>query len=146
MAPLDVTVVTPSGKELTLELSASGADPSIDTAHFQPPISGRYRFQIAYGGESVPGSPFLFDAVQSETAVEEEEEEHPILTDSAHYLPAAVSSLGGGSRASSVVSSNGSLSAAGDHQVVLTGKGLAKGVVGLESEFVIDGSRAGPGE
>ena len=45
------------------------------------------------------------------------------------------------SRASSI-SSTGS---AGDQKVVLTGNGLAKAAKGVEAEFTIDGSRAGPG-
>lgn len=45
------------------------------------------------------------------------------------------------SRASSI-SSTGSV---GDQKVVLTGNGLAKATKGVEAEFTIDGSRAGPG-
>lgn len=46
------------------------------------------------------------------------------------------------SRASSI-SSSGS---GGDHKVILTGKGLAKALIGVEADFTIDGSRAGPGK
>lgn len=57
------------------------------------------------------------------------------------YLTDEIPGTSSKSRASSI-SSSGSGS---DHKVVLTGKGLAKAICGIEADFTIDGSRAGPG-
>lgn len=81
---------------------------------------GEYALKFTWNRIPLPHSPVL--AIASVTALD---------ADTQHNK----------SRASSV-SSTGS---AGDQKVVLTGNGLAKATKGVEAEFTIDGSRAGPG-
>jgi len=84
---------------------------------------GEYALKFSWNRIPLPHSPVL--AVATVTAAD---------SDALHLSS-------GKSRASSI-SSNGS---AGDQKVVLTGNGLAKATKGVEAEFTIDGSRAGPG-
>ena len=58
-ASVDVTVTTPLAKELPLEVKASPNSDG-DCVEFYPTSSGKYRFNILYGGEAIPGSPFIF--------------------------------------------------------------------------------------
>lgn len=86
---------------------------------FTPIETGEYTFRFAWNRFPLLHAPIFGIACLSE--------ENPALISK--------------SRASSI-SSSGSLS---DQKVVLTGKGLAKAITGVESDFTIDGSRAGPG-
>lgn len=90
---------------------------------FTPPVPGEYSFRFSWNRAVLPNAPT--QAIASAAMV---------MDDGASYTTNK-------SRASSI-SSAGS---GGDHKVVLTGKGLAKAVCGIEAEFTIDGSRAGPG-
>ena len=86
---------------------------------FTPMETGEYTFRFAWNRIPLLHAPVLGIAYLSEEN------------------PAVISK----SRASSI-SSSGSLS---DQKVVLTGKGLAQAITGVEADFTIDGSRAGPG-
>lgn len=51
---LDVTVTSPLGQNLPLQLS-SGDQPESDQITFTPSAPGQYRFNIKYGNQEVPG-------------------------------------------------------------------------------------------
>lgn len=91
---------------------------------FTPIESGEYMIKLAWNRIPLPHSPLMAYANHGPLP---SEENNP--------------SLSSKSRASSISSS----SSGGDQKVILTGKGLAKSVCGVEAEFTIDGSRAGPG-
>ncbi|XP_063231927.1 LOW QUALITY PROTEIN: filamin-C [Bacillus rossius redtenbacheri] len=59
-AELDVTVTSPLGRDLPLEVSSRPEDKDTDHIEFCPSLPGNYRFSILYGGEEVPGSPVTF--------------------------------------------------------------------------------------
>lgn len=59
-AELDVTVTSPLGGELPLEIKRISKDREIDLVEFVPEAAGNYKFVILYGGEQVPGSPVNF--------------------------------------------------------------------------------------
>ena len=59
-AELDVTVTSPLGGELPLEIKRISKDREIDLVEFVPEAAGNYKFVILYGGEQVPGSPLNF--------------------------------------------------------------------------------------
>lgn len=52
-AELEVTVTSPLGQDLPLELRGTGPDKDSDLIEFTPTLPGQYRFKIAYGGEQV---------------------------------------------------------------------------------------------
>ena len=68
-AELDVTVTSPLGGELPLEIKRISKDREIDLVEFVPEAAGNYKFVILYGGEQVPGSPINF-AVEDRRANE----------------------------------------------------------------------------
>ena len=55
MAAIDVTVVTPTSKELPLEVKSNGDG---DWIEYHPTIPGKYSFNVIYGGEAIPGTFF----------------------------------------------------------------------------------------
>ena len=57
---MDVTVTSPLGGELPLEIKRISKDREIDLVEFVPEAAGNYKFVILYGGEQVPGSPINF--------------------------------------------------------------------------------------
>nr|CAD7463461.1 unnamed protein product [Timema tahoe] len=57
---LDVTVTSPLGQDLPLEVKSCPGDKDTDLIEFCPSLAGSYRFSITYGGEEVPGSPVTF--------------------------------------------------------------------------------------
>ncbi|GLH04456.1 Uncharacterized protein GBIM_10161 [Gryllus bimaculatus] len=59
-AELDVTVTSPLGQDLPLEVKSSPDESDTDLIEFCPSVAGNYRFCITYGGEEVPGSPLTF--------------------------------------------------------------------------------------
>ena len=59
-AELDVTVTSPLGGELPLEIKRISKDREVDLVEFVPEAAGNYKFVILYGGEQVPGSPINF--------------------------------------------------------------------------------------
>ena len=59
-AELDVTVTSPLGGELPLEIKRIAKDREVDLVEFAPEAAGNYKFVILYGGEQVPGSPVNF--------------------------------------------------------------------------------------
>merc|ERR1712223_321799 len=59
-AELDVTVTSPLGGELPLEIKRIAKDREVDLVEFSPEAAGNYKFVILYGGEQVPGSPVNF--------------------------------------------------------------------------------------
>ena len=59
-AELDVTVTSPLGGELPLEIKRISKDREIDLVEFVPEAAGNYKFVILYGNEQVPGSPVNF--------------------------------------------------------------------------------------
>ena len=56
---MDVTVTTPLARELPLEVK-SLPNGEGDLVEFYPTLPGKYRFNVLYGGEEIPGSPFIF--------------------------------------------------------------------------------------
>jgi hypothetical protein len=56
---VDVTVTTPLARELPLEVK-SLPNGEGDLVEFYPTLPGKYRFNVLYGGEEIPGSPFIF--------------------------------------------------------------------------------------
>ncbi|OQR79827.1 hypothetical protein BIW11_05461, partial [Tropilaelaps mercedesae] len=61
-AELDVTVTSPLGRNLPIEVKGS---PDGELIEFTPAVSGKYRIAINYGGQAVPGSPVTFIANDS---------------------------------------------------------------------------------
>lgn len=61
-AELDVTVTSPLGRNLPIEVKGS---PDGEVIEFTPAVSGKYRIAINYGGQAVPGSPVTFIANDS---------------------------------------------------------------------------------
>ena len=55
LASVDVTVVNPLGKELPLEVK-SLPNHEGDLVEFYPTLPGKYRFNVLYGGEVIPGT------------------------------------------------------------------------------------------
>lgn len=110
----------PSGP---IETSVETPMPHRTRVSFTPHEIGEYSLKFSWNRIPLPNSPLVGVA----SVILPAEESH-------HSSPNK-------SRASSI-SSSGS---GGDHKVVLTGKGLAKAIIGDEAEFTIDGSRAGPG-
>lgn len=113
-------VIGPSGP---VETTVETPMPHRTRMNFTPPEAGEYSIKFTWNNLHLPNSPFV-----GVTSVSNPNDDNPLT-------------LQNKSRASSV-SSSGS---GGDHKVVLTGKGLAKAIIGAEAEFTIDGSRAGPG-
>ena len=69
-AELDVTVTSPLGGELPLEIKRVAKERGeVDLVEFMPEAAGNYKFMILYGGEQVPGSPVTF-AVEDKRANE----------------------------------------------------------------------------
>ncbi|XP_046393064.1 filamin-A isoform X2 [Ischnura elegans] len=81
-AELDVTVTSPLGRNLPIEVKGerrlqeergleNGGDASrgVDVIEFFPTVAGLYRFQVTYGGEEVPGSPVTFVVVEGNGVV-----------------------------------------------------------------------------
>ncbi|XP_071442492.1 filamin-C isoform X2 [Hetaerina americana] len=81
-AELDVTVTSPLGRNLPIEVKGerrlqeergveNGGDVSrgVDVIEFFPTVAGLYRFQVTYGGEEVPGSPVTFVVVEGNGVV-----------------------------------------------------------------------------
>ena len=101
---------------LPVETNVETPMPHRTRLSFTPPQVGEYVVKLLWNRVPLPNAPHVAVTVQPDD------------------LPSK-------SRASSI-SSTGS---GGDHKVVLTGKGLAKAMIGVEAEFTIDGSRAGPG-
>ena len=62
MAAIDVTVVTPTSKELPLEVKSNGDG---DWIEYHPTIPGKYSFNVVYGGEAIPGTFFIIDLPKS---------------------------------------------------------------------------------
>jgi filamin len=61
MTAIDVTVVTPTSKELPLEVK-SLQNGEGDLVEYHPTLPGKYSFNVICGGEAIPGSPFIFVA------------------------------------------------------------------------------------
>ena len=60
-AELDVTVTSPLGGELPLEIKRVAKERGeVDLVEFMPEAAGNYKFMIMYGEEQVPGSPLTF--------------------------------------------------------------------------------------
>ncbi|XP_068086528.1 filamin-A isoform X1 [Anabrus simplex] len=53
-AELDVTVTSPLGQDLPLEVKSWADDKDTDLIEFCPSVPGNYRFNITYGGSQVP--------------------------------------------------------------------------------------------
>lgn len=92
---------------------------------FTPLEIGEYAIDLTWNRIPLPNSPIAAIAHDGAAAAPQNER--------------SLSSLKSGA---SSVSSTGS---GGDQKVILSGKGLARAVCGVEAEFTIDGSRAGPG-
>lgn len=54
LAAVDVTVVNPLGKELPLEVKTLPNSDG-DMVEFYPTLPGKYRFNVLFGGEAIPG-------------------------------------------------------------------------------------------
>ena len=54
-----MTVTTPVSKELPLEVK-SLPNGEGDLVEFYPTIVGKHRFNVLFGGDEIPGSPFIF--------------------------------------------------------------------------------------
>ena len=54
LAELDVTVTSPLGKNLPIDVTATNEDGEV--IEFLPTVPGRYKLAITYGGEEVPGT------------------------------------------------------------------------------------------
>jgi filamin len=54
-AELDVTVTSPLGQDLPLEVKSCGNEKDCDLIEFCPSLPGNYRFKMTYGGEEIPG-------------------------------------------------------------------------------------------
>ncbi|PSN34738.1 hypothetical protein C0J52_17746 [Blattella germanica] len=53
-AELDVTVTSPLGQDLPLEVKSCGNEKDCDLIEFCPSLPGSYRFKMTYGGEEIP--------------------------------------------------------------------------------------------
>ncbi|XP_023244649.1 filamin-B-like [Centruroides sculpturatus] len=60
-AELDVTVTSPLGRHLPIEVKGT-ADGEGELIEFTPTVPGKYKIAITYGGIEVPGSPITFIA------------------------------------------------------------------------------------
>ncbi|XP_023727803.1 filamin-C isoform X3 [Cryptotermes secundus] len=67
-AELDVTVTSPLGQDLPLEVKSCGNDKDCDLIEFCPSLPGNYRFKMTYGGEEILGSPLTFTVEDSGVA------------------------------------------------------------------------------
>lgn len=59
-AELDVTVTSPLGKHLPIEVRST-SDGYGEIIEFIPTVPGKYKIAITYGGEEIPGRNFLED-------------------------------------------------------------------------------------
>uniref|UniRef100_T1J4U2 Calponin-homology (CH) domain-containing protein n=1 Tax=Strigamia maritima TaxID=126957 RepID=T1J4U2_STRMM len=57
-AELDVTVTSPLGKDLPIEVKPTSDEGEV--IQFFPTVAGKYKISILYGGEEIPGSPIIF--------------------------------------------------------------------------------------
>jgi filamin len=60
-AELDVTVTSPLGRHLPIEVKGT-QDGEGELIEFIPTVPGKYKIAITYGGLEVPGSPITFIA------------------------------------------------------------------------------------
>lgn len=67
-AELDVTVTSPLGQDLPLEVKSCGNEKDCDLIEFCPSLPGNYRFKMTYGGEEILGSPVTFTVEDSGVA------------------------------------------------------------------------------
>lgn len=58
-AELDVTVTSPLGRNLPIEVRST-SDGYGEIIEFIPTVAGKYKIAITYGGEEIPGSPIVF--------------------------------------------------------------------------------------
>ena len=58
-AELDVTVTSPLGRHLPIEVRGN-AEGDGEMIEFVPSVSGKYKIAITYGGVEIPGSPLTF--------------------------------------------------------------------------------------
>ena len=72
LASVDVTVVNPLGKELPLEVKSLPNDDG-DLVEFYPTLPGKYRFNVLFGGEAIPGIitfihlfKFIYNSLENE--------------------------------------------------------------------------------
>ncbi|XP_054721310.1 filamin-A-like [Uloborus diversus] len=63
-AELDVTVTSPLGRHLPIEVKGT-SDGEGELIEFTPTVPGKYKIAITYGGIEVPGSPVTFIAQDS---------------------------------------------------------------------------------
>lgn len=68
-AELDVTVTSPLGQDLPLEVKSYGNERDCDLIEFCPSLPGNYRFKMTYGGEEISG--IIMKRVVSPTLVRE---------------------------------------------------------------------------
>jgi hypothetical protein len=66
---LDVTVTSPLGQDLPLEVKSYGNERDCDLIEFCPSLPGNYRFKMTYGGEEISG--MIMKQVISQTLVGE---------------------------------------------------------------------------
>jgi hypothetical protein len=52
---LDVTVTSPLGQDLPLEVKSCENEKDCDLIEFCPSLPGNYRFKMTYGGEEISG-------------------------------------------------------------------------------------------
>ncbi|XP_013775194.1 LOW QUALITY PROTEIN: filamin-A-like [Limulus polyphemus] len=65
-AELDVTVTSPLGRHLPIEVKGT-SDGEGEVIEFMPTVPGKYKIGITYGGVEVPGSPVIFIAQEGGT-------------------------------------------------------------------------------
>jgi hypothetical protein len=68
LAELDVTVTSPVGDALPIDLKGLHGETGIDLVEFRPDVAGVYKFVIRYGGEQIPESPISFSVKESDSS------------------------------------------------------------------------------
>ena len=60
IAELEVTVISPVGDTLPIDIKSLNGEAGVELVEFKPDVAGLYKFVIHYGGEQIPESPISF--------------------------------------------------------------------------------------
>ena len=66
IAELDVTVISPVGDALPIDIKSLNGENGVELVEFRPDVAGLYKFVILYGGQQIPESPISFPVKDSD--------------------------------------------------------------------------------
>ena len=69
IAELDVTVISPVGDALPIDIKSLNGENGVELVEFRPDVAGLYKFVILYGGQQIKESPISFQVKDSNRRV-----------------------------------------------------------------------------